>query len=104
MTTPSRSDIKKAIELLGGMPERPNPLGFEMGMPVFESPYLPAKKQKIQLSNSVDVSPEFRAKFDARLAELFGYEEASVYITTYGMFGHPAVINGISALTMDITT
>ncbi len=42
------------------------------GMRLIENPEIPEKAPKIQLSDAVEVSPQFRQEYDAWLLERFG--------------------------------
>lgn len=69
-----------------GMNALCNPMSF-MGLPIFEEPPPP---QKVKLSESVQVTKEFRKDFDTWLAGFFGYREGllgrdQVIISNFGM-------------------
>lgn len=61
------------------------------GMPIITSPSLPEFVPVIELSHKVDVSPEFRAKSNARYLELFG-KKAAVYMMSGKMAVHPKTL------------
>lgn len=61
------------------------PLGSLMGIRLIESPLL-SDRPKLKLSPDVQVSPEFRAEYDAWLLERFGFQEPVVYMMS-GPFG-----------------
>ncbi len=48
------------------------PHGAFTGMSLVENPEIPEKAPRMQLSNKVDVSQEFREEFDAWLLKKFG--------------------------------
>jgi hypothetical protein len=62
-----------------------NSLGSLMGIRLIESPLL-SDRPKLKLSDKVNVTPEFRAEYDAWLLERFGVQEPVVYMMS-GPFG-----------------
>ena len=70
----SAEDIRAAIATVKSRPkimDFPLP-GTLYGVPVYKEPLPP---QKIKLSERINVSPQFRADFDAWLLETFGRQD-----------------------------
>ena len=52
--------------------------------PVFENKYVQDLEPVIQLSETLDVSPEFRKKCNDWYIDMFGYKEPVIWKTQYG--------------------
>lgn len=69
------------------------------GLSVIPSPLVPAAEPKLSLSPLVEVTPEFREQFNARLIKRFGYKEGMVvYKTPFGITMHPDVLRRLEAI------
>lgn len=60
------------------------------GIPIHANQYLPATKNKIELSPKVQVPDAFREQFNLFLKEFFG-EEACVFVMDDKLFMHPTI-------------
>ena len=95
-------DLREKVEMLRQAGMRRQRQHY-MGIPIFESPHVPAteKVPKIQLSPDCPVSDEFRAKTNAWYIEMFGYKDKPVvFMTEYGVLASPrnmAILTDVGA-------
>lgn len=61
------------------------------GIPIYESSLIPDKVPVIELSEKVNVSPEFRVKTNAWYIEMFGYKSIA-YVIEGGLVASPKVL------------
>jgi hypothetical protein len=103
----SMDDLNKIMEYMGSL-KPPKPFGMGslfdplsvMGIPVITEP----PPQKVKLSESVQVTDEFRDDFDTWLAGFFGYHSSiipkdHVFMSNYGIHvrqDHMAMIRNIA--------
>ena len=93
MSNLTKSDIDKMIELLQEHKAKERELSLTplmpFGIPIIENPHLQDLEPVIKLSDTVNVSVEFRNKCNKFYIDLFGYREPMMLKTQYGIFVAP---------------
>ena len=94
--TISKEDLERAIaEITDKFGDAPTGLYGGLiahnfcGVPIIENPHVPDLEPVIQLSEILDVSPEFRKKCNDWYIDMFGYKEPVFWRTDFGMLLGP---------------